>query len=61
MGCCGGGGFFRRQPTAVIGAGADGQNSPIDSLKTRLARGEITVEEYQKLLSVLQEDQMVRR
>ena len=60
MGCCGGGlfGGNQRQPSAPMPMR---QNSPIDALKTRLAQGEITVEEYQKLLSVLQEDQMVRQ
>lgn len=59
MGCCGGGLFSRNQgqqsptPSRI--------DSPIDALKTRLARGEISVDEYQKLLQVLQQDQMILR
>ena len=60
MGCCGGGFSWRNQNQQAAPMPMQ-QGSPIDALKIRLAQGEITVEEYQKLLGVLQEDQMVRR
>lgn len=59
MSCCGGGGFFgnRQQQYQTPQAPQTPVNnnlSPIDALKIRLAKGEITIDEYQKLLAVLQ-------
>ncbi|KUO96199.1 hypothetical protein ATW55_14715 [Ferroacidibacillus organovorans] len=54
MSCCGGSWGSKRnqnqstQPTGVT------QNSPIDTLKIRLAKGEISIEEYMRLMDVLQ-------
>lgn len=54
MGCCGGGhahmreaGEVPEQPTS-----RDSED-PMAILKTRLARGEITIEEYEKTVAVL--------
>ena len=58
MGCCGGGfsGFFRqRQPQYQPQPVPEKQSSPLDVLKERLARGEITIDEYRKLAEVLSE------
>lgn len=61
MGCCGGGLFSRNQKRQMGSGSSPMQPSlPIDALKTRLAQGEISVEEYQKLLRVLQEDTVPR-
>jgi hypothetical protein len=57
MGCCGGGlGFGRRgspnrdpEPDPIT----ERDVNPESALKLRLARGEITVEEYRSLLDVL--------
>lgn len=59
MGCCGGGFLRHREwPQGVrtfTGRHEVGEESPVDILRARLARGEITAEEYRQLLSVLQE------
>ncbi len=58
MGCCGGGfsGFFgQRQPQYQPQSAPEKQNAPLDLLKERLARGEITVDEYRKLAEILTE------
>lgn len=57
MSCCGGGLFGNRQQNQGSQAPQGSVNhnlSPIDTLKIRLAQGEITIDEYQKLLTVLQ-------
>lgn len=58
MGCCGGGfgGFFgQRQPQHQLQQTPEKQNAPLNLLKERLARGEITMDEYKKLAEVLEE------
>lgn len=57
MSCCGGGLFGNRQQNQASQGPQGPVNpnlSPIDTLKIRLAQGEISIDEYQKLLSVLQ-------
>ena len=60
MGCCGGG-FSRRNFTQQAPEQAPPapmrQESSLEALKTRLARGEITIDEYQQLRSVLLQDE----
>ena len=60
MGCCGGG-FSRRNSTShgIQQAPPEPmrQESSLETLKTRLARGEITIDEYQQLRSVLLQDE----
>lgn len=57
MGCCGGGiGFGRRgSPDRDVETNpvTERDVNPENALKLRLARGEITVEEYRSLLEVL--------
>ncbi|MCY9659490.1 SHOCT domain-containing protein [Paenibacillus chondroitinus] len=53
MGCCGPSNNKKQQ--VVQNNDADNQLSPIDLLKIRLARGEITVEEYVETKAVLEE------
>ena len=65
MGCCGGG-FSRRNSTWRADRQAMqapmrrefSQESPLEALKMRLARGEITMDEYQQLRSVLLDDEI---
>lgn len=54
MGCCGPSNHKKQQGT-LQNNDADKQLSPIDLLKIRLARGEITVEEYVKTKAILEE------
>lgn len=64
MGCCGGG-FSRRsfawqadQQAKLTPIGREfSQESPLEALKLRLARGEIIMGEYQQLRSVLLDDE----
>lgn len=63
MGCCGGGGggsFFGRRrsyqddPGPALATREPGEApDPVAILKERLARGEITLEDYQRLLEVV--------
>jgi uncharacterized membrane protein len=53
MGCCGPSNNQKQQ--IVQNNETDKQLSPIDLLKLRLARGEVTVEEYVKTKSALEE------
>ena len=61
MGCCGGGLFSRNQNQQSQVPVQSRVDTPIEALKTRLARGEISIDEYQKLMSVLQQDEFIRR
>lgn len=61
MGCCGGGGRswygygnpypYGQQPQEPVTKNS--QDTPLELLKQRLAKGEITLEEYEKLAKVL--------
>lgn len=57
MGCCGGGTGFGRRGSPRYDAEPDPITerdiNPESALKLRLARGEITLEEYRSLLEVL--------
>lgn len=54
MGCCGGSDVPRTSAkTAQVSA-----EDPLTVLKNRLAKGEITLEEYEKLRTVLAEDRV---
>ncbi|KUO97245.1 SHOCT domain-containing protein [Ferroacidibacillus organovorans] len=64
MGCCGGGIFSRGYRQSSQGASApikQQADSPVDTLKKRLANGEISVEEYQKLFVILQQEDVPMR
>lgn len=55
MSCCGGTGAFRpEERTEPQPAGA--REDPLTILAERLARGEITVEEYERIRAVLARD-----
>jgi len=57
MGCGGGRSYLPfPYPTTPAPAPAERQQSTKDILKTRLAEGEITVEEYLEMLRVLEGD-----
>lgn len=61
MGCGGGRSYIPYPyPTPWGSAPEERRQSTKDILKTRLARGEITTEEYQKMLGVLQGDVNLR-
>lgn len=59
VGCCGGGrqmwygGYDSRPRSQDSSAGSAAQDTPLELLKQRLARGEITLDEYEKLAKVL--------
>ena len=59
---CGGGRMFIPYPfpTAMEPLPEEHRQSTKDILKMRLARGEITIDEYQDMLSVLQRDTHTR-
>lgn len=54
MGCCGGGfsSFFQQRQPQVT---PEKQYTPLEILRERLAKGEITQDEYRKLAEVLTE------
>ncbi len=54
MGCCGGGGLFGGQRTGGRGQQAGGEDLQA-VLKERLARGDITVDEYERIRTILAE------
>lgn len=49
MGCCGGGGRFTNYREFEDRR----EEGPLETLKTRLIKGEITVDEYERTLDVL--------
>lgn len=52
MGCCGSSSNHSKKPSQME---LDKNLSPLDLLKIRLAKGEITFEEYEKTKAVLQQ------
>jgi uncharacterized membrane protein len=52
MGCCGSSSNHNKKQTQME---MDHNLSPIDLLKIRLAKGEITFEEYEKTKAILQQ------
>lgn len=55
MGCCGGGGLFGGQRTGSRAQQTDAEDLQA-VLKERLARGEITVDEYERIRAILAEE-----
>lgn len=53
MSCCGGSREPRPSGTVAGAAHDDFTDDPPTILKTRLAKGEITIEEYDRLMAVL--------
>lgn len=54
MSCCGGSWGSKRNQGQSTQSSTVTQDSPINTLKVRLAKGEISIEEYIKLMDVLQ-------
>lgn len=56
MGCCGGHGHGSHHPATGANPHSARHEDPLTILKQRLARGEITVEEYERIRAILERD-----